>query len=138
VRCRRGNQQSGQYDDAKHKWHLALRYRHLSLPQSSSASRFTAGASFYRDNASRFNEVVEVAIVSLPLCNCVGTRCASDITASNFAALMLGSLYRAVPWLFINQRSLDRELLAVVVDDNQEELGLFHVVSLWDWAIRKI
>ena len=40
---------------------------------------------------------------------------------------MLGSLYRAVAWLFINQRSLDRELLAVVVDDNQEELGLFHV-----------
>jgi hypothetical protein len=27
---------------AKHKWHLALRYRHFSLPQSSSASRFTA------------------------------------------------------------------------------------------------
>jgi hypothetical protein len=27
----------------QHKWHLALRYRHFSLPQSSSASRFTAG-----------------------------------------------------------------------------------------------
>jgi hypothetical protein len=30
--------------DPKHKWHLALRYRHFSLPQSSSASRLTAGA----------------------------------------------------------------------------------------------
>src|SRR5262245_59017683 len=63
--------------------------------------------SFYRDNASSFNEVIEVAIVSLPLCDCVGARCASDTAASHFAALMLGSLYRAVPWLFINQRSLD-------------------------------
>src|SRR5262245_7383265 len=43
VSCWRGDQQSGQYDHAKHKWHLALRYRHFSLPQSSSASRFTAG-----------------------------------------------------------------------------------------------
>src|SRR5262249_52534762 len=41
----RGDQQSGQYDHAKHEWHLALRYRHFSLPQSSSASRFTVGAS---------------------------------------------------------------------------------------------
>src|SRR5438034_10436337 len=38
----RGDQQSGQYDHAKHKCHLALRYRHFSLPQSSSASRLTA------------------------------------------------------------------------------------------------
>src|SRR5262245_65707282 len=45
VSCLRGDQQSGQYDHAKHKWHLALRYRHFSLPQSSSASSFTAGAS---------------------------------------------------------------------------------------------
>src|SRR5262245_42367814 len=71
--------------------------------------------SFYRDNASSFNEVIEVAIVSLPLCDCVGARCASDIAALHFAALMLGSLYRAVPWLFVYQWSLDRELLAVVV-----------------------
>jgi hypothetical protein len=41
----RGDQQNGQYDHAaKHEWHLALRYRHFSLPQSSSASWFTAGA----------------------------------------------------------------------------------------------
>jgi hypothetical protein len=39
---------------------------------------------------------------------------------------MLGSPYRAVPWLFINQWSLDRELLSVVVDDNQKELGFAH------------
>src|SRR6266478_2439309 len=44
VSCWRGDQQGGQYDHAKHKWHLALRYRHFSLPQSSSASRLTAGA----------------------------------------------------------------------------------------------
>src|SRR5262249_18503387 len=31
----RGDQQSGQYDHAKHEWHLALRYRHFSLPHSS-------------------------------------------------------------------------------------------------------
>jgi len=31
-------------DHAKHEWRLALRYRHFTLPQSSSASRFTAGA----------------------------------------------------------------------------------------------
>jgi hypothetical protein len=43
VSCWRGDQQSGQYDHAKHKWHLALRYRNFSLPQSFSASRFTAG-----------------------------------------------------------------------------------------------
>jgi hypothetical protein len=42
VSCWRGDQQSGQYDHPKHKWHLALRYRHFSLLQSSSASRFTA------------------------------------------------------------------------------------------------
>jgi hypothetical protein len=43
--CRRGDQQCGQYGDAKHTWHLvARRYRHFSLPESSSASRFTAGA----------------------------------------------------------------------------------------------
>jgi hypothetical protein len=47
VSCWRGDQQRGQYDHAKHKWHLALRYRHFSLPQSSSASRFTAGASAF-------------------------------------------------------------------------------------------
>jgi hypothetical protein len=40
-----GDQQCGQYGDAKHTWHLARRYHHFSLPQSSSASRFTAGAS---------------------------------------------------------------------------------------------
>src|SRR5215471_14690245 len=43
MSCWRGDQQSGQH--AKHKWHLALRHRHFFLPQSSSASRFTAGAS---------------------------------------------------------------------------------------------
>jgi hypothetical protein len=32
MSCWRGDQQSGQYDHAKHKWHLALRYRHFSLP----------------------------------------------------------------------------------------------------------
>src|SRR5262245_11463083 len=42
VSCWRGDQQSGQYDQAKHEWHVALRYRHFSLPQSSSASCFTA------------------------------------------------------------------------------------------------
>src|SRR6201984_3037417 len=42
VSCWHGDQQSGQYDHAKHKWHLALRYRYFSLPQSFSASRFTA------------------------------------------------------------------------------------------------
>jgi hypothetical protein len=47
VSCWRVDQQTGQYDHAKHKWHLALRYRHFSLPQSSSASRFTAGASAF-------------------------------------------------------------------------------------------
>jgi hypothetical protein len=40
----RGDQQGGQYGHAKHKWALVVRYRHFSLPQSSSASRFTAGA----------------------------------------------------------------------------------------------
>src|SRR5262249_19556057 len=30
VSCWRGDQQSGQCDHAKHKWHLALRYRHFS------------------------------------------------------------------------------------------------------------
>src|SRR5258708_1191481 len=44
VSCWRGDQQSGQYDHAKHKWNLALRYRHFFLPHSSSSSRFTAGA----------------------------------------------------------------------------------------------
>src|SRR5262249_40002562 len=39
VSCWRGDQQSGQYH-AKHKWRLALRYRHFSLPQSSSSSRY--------------------------------------------------------------------------------------------------
>src|SRR6516165_9995423 len=40
----RGDQQGGQYSHAKHKRALAVRYRHFSLPQSSSVSRFTAGA----------------------------------------------------------------------------------------------
>jgi hypothetical protein len=43
--CWRSDQQCGQYRDAKHTWHLTRRYRHFSLPQSFSASRFTAGAS---------------------------------------------------------------------------------------------
>jgi hypothetical protein len=43
VSCWRGDQQGGQYDHAKHKRALALRYRHFSLPQSSSVSRLTAG-----------------------------------------------------------------------------------------------
>src|SRR6516164_784829 len=43
VSCWRGDQQSGQYH-AKHKRRLAQRYRHFSLPQSFSASLFTAGA----------------------------------------------------------------------------------------------
>jgi hypothetical protein len=32
MSCWRGDQRSGQYDHPKHKWHLALRYRHFSLP----------------------------------------------------------------------------------------------------------
>jgi hypothetical protein len=45
VSCWHGDQ-SGQYDHAKHKWHLALRYRYFCLPQSFSASHLTAAASY--------------------------------------------------------------------------------------------
>ena len=34
VSCWRGDQQGGQYDHAKHKRALALRYRHFSLPHN--------------------------------------------------------------------------------------------------------
>src|SRR5262249_33541627 len=47
VSCWRGDQQGGHYDNAEHKGQPALRYRHFSLPQSSSASRFAAGASAF-------------------------------------------------------------------------------------------
>src|SRR5262245_26477866 len=49
LSCWRGDHQSCQYDRAKNEWHLALRYRHFSLPQSSSASRYhTVGADHCR------------------------------------------------------------------------------------------
>jgi hypothetical protein len=67
VSCWRGDQQSGQYDHAKHKWHPALRYRHLSLPQSPSASRSTVGAF---DNP-------EVALI-----RALGQRCALEFCSA--------------------------------------------------------
>jgi hypothetical protein len=67
--------------------------------------------------------------VSLPLCDCIGTRRASNIAASNPAAFVFGRRYRALKWLIIGQRPLDGEQFAIFIDDNQKELGLIHAVS---------
>jgi hypothetical protein len=85
--------------------------------------------SFGRDNATRCDELVEVAVVSLPLSDCIGPWKASDIAASNPSAFAFGRRYRAVPRLIVAQWSLHRELFAIFIDDNQKELGLVHAVS---------
>src|SRR5215831_16525369 len=47
VSCWRGDQQSGQYDHAKHKWHLALRYRHYHVAARPHQGTLGGGPSIY-------------------------------------------------------------------------------------------
>ena len=39
---------------------------------------------------------------------------------------MFGRRYRALEWLIVSQRPLDRELFAIFIDDNQKEFGRVH------------
>jgi hypothetical protein len=89
VSCWRGDQQGGQYDHAKHKRALALRYRHFSLPQSSSASRLTAGASDYPP--------IGQALATEAIAECIRSGSLSE-AESNTDLLDLVSIPAAADW----------------------------------------
>jgi hypothetical protein len=73
---------------------------------------------FWRHDASGSDQAIVAAVVSLPLCDCIGTRCASDIATSNPTTVLLGRHNRAVPCLIVGHRSFDREQFAIFIDDN--------------------
>jgi hypothetical protein len=54
-------------------------------------------------------------------CDRIGPGLLSKIAASDIAAFAPGGCYSAIPRLVIGQRSLDRELLAVFINENQKE-----------------
>jgi hypothetical protein len=67
-----------------------------------------------------------MAIVPKPYRNRGDARLLSEIAASDFAAFVSRGFYRAPPWFIINQRSLDRKLFAIFINDNQTEWSFAH------------
>jgi hypothetical protein len=67
-----------------------------------------------------------MAVMSLPHCERLGTRLLCNIATSDIAAFVSGGCYRAIPWLVIGQRSLDREPLAVLINEDQKEGSVVH------------
>src|SRR5262245_28323625 len=79
-----------------------------------------AGQSAWRHDPTRWNELIEVAVVLLPQLLCMSARRAAEVAAFYLTALLLCSLDGGVPWPIIGQWSLDRELFSIFVDDDEE------------------
>jgi hypothetical protein len=76
--------------------------------------------SAWRHDPTRWNELIEVAVVLLPQLLCMSARRTAEIAAFYLTAFLLRSRDRSVPWSIIGQWSLDRELFPIFVDDDQE------------------
>jgi hypothetical protein len=79
-----------------------------------------------RHDTSRFNQAVEVSVVPLPFCNRFGTRRRSDVTTFNFAPVFSCLIDCKTPRLGIAQRTFDRELSPIFIDEDQKMPRLAH------------
>jgi hypothetical protein len=66
-----------------------------------------------------------MAVMPLPLCDCVGTR--SNVATSELATVISRLGNCAVPILSTAERTFDRELLPIFINDNQKKLRVRHL-----------
>ena len=90
-----------------------------SSSPSSSASHFL-DLRMRRHDTSRFNQAVEVSVVPLPFCNRFGTRRRSYVTTFNFAPVFSCLIDCKTPRLGIAQRTFDRKLSPIFIDEDQK------------------